>query len=232
MEKTKPIFHSIALITLIAIFLLFWHFFSKEADAVKPSSETMPTLFSHLSVMLSVSLLAIPLALGSAFYIEEWLAETNWIRRFIESKVAILEAIPSLLYGLLVVLLFIFQSDNTLLVLGTLTFLLIVLPVVMQTTQRALRSIPTPMREAAYALGANRGRVLAEQVVRPALPAILGGVCRGMSSAFATAALLIGIHAWGYTTDITVSRDTLTKFLLFLAGALLLSVPFSLRNQR
>lgn len=231
MEKTKPIFHSIALIVLIVIFLLFWHF-SKEADAVKPTSETMPTLFSHLSVMLSVSLLAIPLAFGCTFYIEEWLAETNWIRRFIESKVAILEAIPSLLYGLLVVLLFIFQSDNTLLVLGTLTFVLIVLPVVMQTTRRALRSIPTPMREAAYALGANRGRVLAEQVVRPALPAILVGACRGMSRALATAALLIGIHAWGYTTDITVSRDTLTKFLLFLGGALLLSVPFSLRNQR
>ncbi len=232
MEKTKPIFHSIALITLIATFLLFWHFSTKEADIAKQPSEIMPTLFRHLSVMLFVSLLAIPLGFGSAFYIEEWLAETNWIRRFIESKIAILETIPSLLYGLLVVLLFIFQSGNTLLLLGTLTFVLIVLPVVMLTTQRALRSIPTPMREAAYALGASRGRVLAEQVIRPALPAILAGACRGLSRAFATAALLIGIHAWGYTTDTTVSRDTLTKFLLFLGGALLLSVPFSLRNQR
>ena len=92
MEKTKPIFHSIALITLIATFLLFWHFSTKEADIAKQPSEIMPTLFRHLSVMLFVSLLAIPLGFGSAFYIEEWLAETNWIRRFIESKIAILES--------------------------------------------------------------------------------------------------------------------------------------------
>lgn len=210
-------------------------------QAVSPNALSM--LLHDLYIVLTVSLLAILLGIVCAFYLEEWLPKTNWVRRLIESHVAILTGIPSVLYGILAISIFLsyagtlkviegvpptqntasipFQRNTTLFWGEVLTFILMVMPVTIKTTQEALRSVATPVREAAYALGASQWQVLTQHVVPIAFIRMLAGGCRAMSRAFATAALLIGIYIWYNTAD---AGGMSGRFILFLGVSLFLSV--------
>ena len=113
-----------------------------------------------------------------------------------------------------------FQRNVTVFYAEAFIFIFMVMPIAIKTTQEALRSVATPVRESAYVLGANHWQVLAKQVVPLAFPMILAGGCRALSRAFAASALLIGIHIPGH---ITGSRGIPDRFMLFLGVALLLS---------
>ena len=218
----------------------------KKMDAtniqvVSPNALSM--LINDLYIVLSVSLLAILLGIVCAFYLEEWLPKTNWVRRLIESHIAVLTGIPSVLYGILAISIFLsyagtlkviegappaqnteaipFQRHTTLFLGEVLIFIFMVMPVTIKTTQEALRSVATPVREAAYALGAGQWQVLTRHVVPIAFTRMLAGGCRAMARAFATAALLIGTYVWHYTTE---TDGMSNRFLLFLGAALFLSV--------
>lgn len=121
-----------------------------------------------------------------------------------------------------------FQRNTAMFHAETLTFILMVMPVAIKTTQEALRSIATPIRESAYVLGANQWQVLAKQVVPIAFPRVFAGACHAMSRALAAAVLLIGIHIPGHTTG---ARGIPDKFMLFLGGALLLSTISSFLKE-
>lgn len=238
MDKSKLVFHSIALITLGAVFLFFWSLIEKR-DSVGPAAAPFPKLFGYLYLLIPVSLLAILLGVVCAFYVEERLTETSWLRRFIESEVAIFTGIPSLLYGLLAVEVFIAcalggleNSVGMLFYAEVLTFIFLVMPLSIRTTQAALRSVATPIRESAYVLGANQWQVLFNRVVPLAFPAIFAGGCRAMSRALATVALLIGIHTWGYTPNATLSAGIHSRFVLLLVAALLFSVLSSFLMEK
>ena len=209
---------------------------------------TPAPLLNDLYTVLLISLFAALFGIACAFYLEEWLSETNWIRRLIENVVAILSGIPSVLYGILAIGIFFryagtlkavgvsplpqnaegsalepmpFQSDPAVFYIGALTFVLMVMPLTIKTTQAALRSVATPIREAAYALGASHWQVLVRQVVPSAATRMLAGGCRAMSRALATAALIIGIYTWHHSTE---PEGMPYRFILFLSGALLLSI--------
>lgn len=251
--RKKIALQGIAVIIVGALFIFLWNDLKKTGTAniqtplASRISGTLPSLLSDLNLILPISLLAVLFGVACAFYLEEWLPATSWVRRFIESQVAFLTEIPSLLYGLLaIVILFsytgvfkeivtpspvqnvkesglaaiLFQRNATMFYAETLTFILIVMPVAIKTTQEALRSVATPIRESAYVLGANQWQVLEKQVVPIAFPRMLAGACRAMSRALAAAALLIGIHILGHTTG---PRGIPDRFMLFLGGALLLS---------
>ena len=113
-----------------------------------------------------------------------------------------------------------FQRNIAMFYAETLVFIFMVMPVAIKTTQEALRSVATPIRESAYVLGANQWQVIAKQVVPIAFPRMLAGGCHAMSRSLAAAALLIGIHIPGHTTG---AREIPDRFMLFLGGALLLS---------
>ncbi|MYB95209.1 ABC transporter permease subunit [Candidatus Poribacteria bacterium] len=213
------------------------------ADMQVVSPNVLSMLLNDLYILLSVSCLAILLGIVCAFYLEEWLPKNNWARRLIESHVAILTSIPSTLYGILAISIFFsyagtlkvidgappaqntesipFQRNTTLFCGEVLTFIFMVTPVTIKTTQEALRSVATPVREAVFALGASQWQVLRQHVVPIAFIRILAGGCRAMSRAFATAALLIGIYIWYDTTD---AGGMSGRFILFLAVSLFLSV--------
>ena len=153
--------------------------------------------------------MAVLFGIACAFYSEEWLPATNWVRRLIESQVAFLTEIPSLFYALLAVAILFsytplfktigtlppvqnvmesglavtpFQRNTTMFYAEVLIFILMIVPVAIKTTQEALRSVGTPIRESAYALGANQWQVLAKQVVPLAFPRMLaGGLSRDVS---------------------------------------------------
>lgn len=251
--RKKIALQGIAFIIVGAAFIFLWNTLKKTQAAniqtplASRISDTLPSLLSDLNLILSISLLAVLFGIACAFYLQEWLSTTSKFRRFIESQVAFLTEIPSLLYGLLAMAILFsyagvfteigtpppvqnanesgleaipFQRNIAMFYAETLTFIFMVMPVAIKTTQEALRSVATPIRESAYVLGANQWHVLAKQVVPPAFPKILAGGCRAMSRALAAAALLIGVHIPGHTTG---SRGVPDRFMLFLGGALLLS---------
>ena len=260
--RQKFALQSIALLTLGAVFFLVWNVLKKtylsdvQISSSARVSDPLPNLLGDLYLFLSISFFGILLSIPSAFYLEEWLSETNWVRDLIESQVGILSGVPSLLYGLLVVTVFLpysgafqrmqgspsagdldtvslqvpsFQGDTTLFYIAVLTFVLLVMPRVIRATQEALRSVPVPIRESAYALGANRWQVLTKHVVPLALPCVIAGACSAMSCALAVAALFIGVYLWGYTIQ---SGQMFDRFVLFLGAALLLSIFSSFLSQR
>ncbi|MDE0554725.1 MAG: ABC transporter permease subunit [Candidatus Poribacteria bacterium] len=252
--KQKFALESIALVILGTVFIPIWYLLQKlrmsdvEVSSVVPVSETLSRPVSDLYLFLFISFFAILFAVLCAFYLEEWLRETNWVRRFVESQVGILSSVPSLLYGLLAVSIFLpysgvfgtieghvtaenldatslkigtFQGDTTLFYIAVLTFILLVMPRTVKTTQEALRSVPIPIREAAYALGVNHWQVLMEHVLPLARRRILAGGCRAMSCALAAAALFVGICIWSRPAQ---AGQVSGRFMLFLGSALLLSI--------
>ena len=259
--RKKIALQGTAVIIVGALFIYLWNNLKKtgttniQTPLASRISGTLPSLLSDLNLILPVSLLAVLFGVACAFYLEEWLPATSWVRRFIESQVTFLTEIPSLLYGLLaIVILFnytgvfkemgtsppvqnvnesgleaiLFQRNTTMFYAETLIFIILVMPVAIKTTQEALRSVGTPIRESAYVLGANQWQVLAKQVVPLAFPRMLAGGCRAMSRALAAAALLIGIHIPGHTTG---PRGIPDRFMLFLGGALLLSTISSFLKE-
>ena len=260
--RQKFAWQSIALFTLGAAFILVWNVLKKmslsdgQVSSVARVSEPLPSLLGDLYLFLLISCLGVLLGVSSAFYLEEWLPETSWVRCFVESQVGILSGIPSVLYGLLAVTVFLpysgifqrvqgppfagdlnvaslqvaaFQGDTILFYSAVLVFILLVMPRVIQATQEALQSVPIPIRESAYALGANRWQVLTKHVVPLALPRVIAVACGAMSCALAVAALFIGIYMWGHTPQ---SGQLPDRFVLFLGGALLLSLFSSFLSQR
>ena len=259
-ERTqKRVSQRITLIILGIVGIAIWNVLQKtsaadtEAAAAGTPLNTLSPLLDDLYTTLSISLIAILFGIACAFYLEEWLPETNWIRRFVESVVAILGGIPSIFYGILAIgILFSyagtlktvgivhvpqhiqdgsaleplsFQHDTAVFYIVVLTFILMVMPMTIKTTQTTLRSVATPIREAAYALGASHWQVLREQVIPITFTRILATGCRAMSSALATAALIIGIYTWQYTSD---PGEMSNRFVLFLSSALFLSIFSSL----
>ena len=261
-RKQKFVLQSIAFVIPGITFIPIWNVFQKvhaadteAASAVMPLNTPSP-LLNDLYAVLSISLLAILFGIAFAFYLEEWLLETNWIRHLIESVVAILGGIPSIFYGILATGIFFsyagtlkavgvfpfpqgaevsalellsFQHDTTVFYIVVLTFILMVMPLTIKTTQAALRSVATPIREAAYALGASHWQVLVRQVVPLAFTRMLAGGCLAMSRALATAALIIGIYTWHYTIE---PEGMPYRFMLFLSGALFLSIFSSVLTER
>lgn len=248
-RKQKFVSQSIAFIILGVAFIFLWYGLKKThatngqtvSEAIRQGA--LLSLLNDLYIILSIGFLAILFGIVLAFYLEEWLPATNWIRRLSESLVAILTGIPSLAYGILAILIFFTYADTlkeaieafpftenigvipsqietTVFYAEVLTFILMVMPVTIKTTQGALCSVGTPIREAAYALGASKWQVLKQHVMPLAFTRILAGGCRAMSRAFAAAALLIGIYTWHYTTE---PGEMSSRFILFLSIALFLS---------
>jgi phosphate transport system permease protein len=194
----------IAVLTMIASFasLLFdgWsrltpEFFTsfpsrRAADAGILSSWVGTTL-----VMLVTMLTAVPLGIGSAIYLEEY-AKQNIITDIIEVNVTNLAGVPSIIYGLLALGLFVYilGLGESVLAAG-LTLALLILPVVIVSTREALRAVPSTIREAAYALGATRWQMISDHLLPYSRGGILTGVIIGMSRAIGETAPIITIGA-------------------------------------
>ncbi|MEX2649131.1 MAG: phosphate ABC transporter permease PstA [Alphaproteobacteria bacterium] len=146
-------------------------------------------------VMLVTAALAVPLGVAAGVYLEEY-APRHWITDVIEINVTNLAGVPSIIYGLLALGLFVhaFAMGETILVAGMVLALLI-LPVVIVATREAIRSIPLVIREGSYALGADQWQTVRMYMLPAARPGILTGVIVGMSRAIGETAPVITIGA-------------------------------------
>jgi len=146
-------------------------------------------------VMLVTMLSAVPLGVAAAIYLEEY-APKNWVTDLIEINVTNLAGVPSIIYGLLALGLFVYALGFGQSILSAgLTLALLILPIVIVSTREALRSIPSMIREAAYALGATRWQMISDHLLPYARGGILTGVIIGMSRAIGETAPIITIGA-------------------------------------
>ena len=149
-----------------------------------------------------VALFGIPVGVGAAVYLEEY-ARPGRLRRLIQTNIANLAGVPSIVYGILGLALFVrafgFKalSLGPTLLAGVLTLGLLILPIIVITTQEALRAVPQSLRQAALALGATRWQVVRDHVLPSALPGIMTGVILGLSRAIGETAPLLMVGAAG-----------------------------------
>ena len=146
-------------------------------------------------VMLVTALAAIPMGVGAGVYLEEY-APKNWLTGLIEINIANLAGVPSIVYGLMALGLFVYQFrfGQSILSAG-LTLALLILPIVIVATREAIRAVPSSMREAAYALGATKWQTTKDHVLPYSMGGILTGVIIALSRAIGETAPLITIGA-------------------------------------
>lgn len=172
----------------------FTSFPSRKPEAAGILSAWVGTVW----IMAVTALIALPLGIGSAIYLEEY-APKNRFTALIEISIANLAGVPSVIFGLLGLGLFVrwFNLDRSVLA-GGLTLAILVLPVIILSTREALRAIPFSIREASYAVGATKWQTVYSQVLPAALGNIMTGVILAMSRAVGETAPLITIGALTY----------------------------------
>ena len=132
--------------------------------------------------MSVTALIGIPLGVAAGIYLEEY-APKNWITALIEINVTNLAGVPSIVYGLLALGLFVYGLGFGRSVLSAgLTLALLILPVIIVATREAIRAVPHSIREAAYAVGATKWQVTRDHVIPYSLPGILTGVIIGLAA--------------------------------------------------
>jgi phosphate transport system permease protein len=157
-----------------------------------------PAIVGSIWVMGVTAVLTIPIGMGAAIYLELY-AGRSWITRFIQLNIANLAGVPSIIYGILGLALFVRAMELERSVLAaSLTMALLVLPIVIIASQEALRAVPTSLRDGALALGATRWQTIRGQILPVAFPGMLTGVILAVSRAIGETAPLIMIGAFQY----------------------------------
>lgn len=177
---------------------LSWQFLSSFPSRRAESAGIFAALIGSLYVIVLTALIAIPLGVGTAIYLQEYGRRSRW-SRLIEINIANLAGVPSIIYGLLGLALFVRAMGFGRSVLaGAATLSLLVLPVVILSTREALRAVPSSLREGSYALGATKWQTIWNQVLPVALPGMLTGIILALSRAVGETAPLIMIGALTY----------------------------------
>ncbi|HQM88247.1 MAG TPA: phosphate ABC transporter permease PstA, partial [Methylotenera sp.] len=166
-------------------------FFSDFPSRRAGSAGLLSAWVGSALVMLVTFLTAVPVGVAAGLYLEEY-APKNWFSDLIEINVSNLAGVPSIIYGLLALGLFVygFNFGQSILTAG-LTLGLLILPIVIVSTREAIRGIPVAIREAAYAVGATKWQVVSDHVVKYSQGGILTGVIIGMSRAIGETAPII-----------------------------------------
>jgi len=173
-----------------------WQFLTNLASRKPEEAGIYHALAGSIWVILLTGALAMPLGVAAAIYLEEYGRARSVLARIIEINITNLAAVPSIIYGLLGLGLFVRAMGMGRSVLaGASTLALLVLPVVILSTREALRAVPSSIREGSYALGATKWQTVWYQVLPVALPGILTGMILALSRAIGETAPLISIGA-------------------------------------
>jgi phosphate transport system permease protein len=160
----------------------------------------LPGIVGSLYLILLTIALALPVGVGAAIYLEEFGARRR-LAQLIEVNIANLAGVPSIIYGLLGLELFVrFMGLGRSLIAGAATLALLVLPLIIMSTREALRTVPDSVREAAIGLGATRWQVVRRVVLPQAVPGIMTGCILAVSRALGETAPLVVIGALTFIT--------------------------------
>ncbi|MCC7293244.1 MAG: phosphate ABC transporter permease PstA [Phycisphaerales bacterium] len=165
-----------------------------------------PALFGSLCVVLMTGVISVPLGVGAAVYLSEYAGDSR-LNRFIQLNIANLAGVPSIVYGLLGLAVFVrWLHLGSSILAGSLTMSLLVLPVIIISAREAIAAVPQSLRQAAYALGATRWQTVRAHVLPSALPGILTGVILSLSRAVGEAAPLLIVGAAAFMLSMPGSQ--------------------------
>jgi phosphate transport system permease protein len=177
---------------------LSWQFLTSYPSRRASAAGLLPAIVGSVYLIVLTALLALPVGIAAAIYLEEYGTQGRW-SRLIEINIANLAGVPSIIYGLLGLGLFVRAMNlGSSLIAGAATLALLVLPVVILSTREALRTVPLSLREGSYALGATKWQTIWHQVLPMGLPGILTGVILALSRAIGETAPIITIGAVTY----------------------------------
>ena len=175
-----------------------WDFLTSYPSRRAENAGILAALTGTVWVITLTAALAVPVGVGAAVYLEEYGARDRW-SRLLEINIANLAGVPSVIYGLLGLGLFVRTlAFGRSVLAGAATLALLVLPVVILSSREALRAVPPSLREASYALGATKWQTVWHQVLPVALPGMLTGMILALSRAIGETAPLITIGALTY----------------------------------
>jgi phosphate transport system permease protein len=175
-----------------------WDFFTSFPSRKAVNAGILSAAVGTMLIMVVTALVALPVGVAAAIYLEEY-APKNWFTGIIEINVTNLAGVPSIIYGLLALGLFVYQFNfgQSVLTAG-LTLALLILPIVIVATRESLRAVPKAIREAAYGLGATRWEVTKDHVLPYSTGGILTGLILGLSRAIGETAPIITIGALSF----------------------------------
>jgi phosphate transport system permease protein len=174
------------------------HFFTGFASRLPERAGIRGALVGTLWILGLTAVVAFPISVGAAIYLEEY-APRNWVTRAIRANIATLAGVPSIVYGILGLALFVRALGlGRSVMAGALTLSMFVMPMVILSAQEAIRAVPNGLREAAYGLGATRWQVVRLQILPMALPGIISGTILALSRALGETAplIMIGVLAF------------------------------------
>ena len=194
----------VGLLTLLALLIdmgmrgiprIDWGFFTEFPSRRAANAGILSAWVGSALVMLVTAAAAIPVGIAAGVYLEEY-ARKNWFTDIIEINISNLAGVPSIVYGLLALGLFVYQFNRGQSILSAgLALALLILPVIIVATREAIRSIPGQIREGAYALGATKWQAVHDHILPYSTSGILTGVIIGMARAIGETAPIITIGA-------------------------------------
>jgi len=175
-----------------------WSFLTSFPSRFPEGAGILSALAGSAWLLVLTLAMAVPVGLGAALYLEEY-APPGRLTSLIELNIANLAGVPSIIHGLLGLEIFVrvFGLGRSLLA-GAATLALLLLPIVIMTSREALRSVPLSLREASFALGADRWQTIRQVVLPMAMPGILTGVMLSLARAAGETAPLVMIGALTY----------------------------------
>ncbi len=197
---------------VVVLAVLLWYIISRGWSSLswgllannpsrKPERAGLGIAISGTLWIISLTLLiAFPMGVAAAIYLEEYAPKNRWTR-MLQINISNLAGVPSVVYGLLGLGIFVeWMHIGRVVLAGALTMALLSLPVIIISSQEALRAIPWSLREAAYGVGATRWQVTVSHVLPAAIPGILTGVILAVSRAIGETAPLLVAGAAGFLT--------------------------------
>lgn len=171
-----------------------WDFISSPLSPDPTKAGLSQGIFGSMVLMAFVVVVAFPVGIGAAIYLEEYAPDSH-LTRFISANMRNLAGVPSIVYGLLGFTVFVQLlsglTNGRTLISGGLTLAILVLPIMMITTSEALRAVPDAIRQASYGVGATKWETIRHHVMPIALPAILTGAVLTIARAFGESAPLL-----------------------------------------
>lgn len=162
-----------------------------------------PAIVGSFYVMLLTAVTAVPIGIAAAIYLEEFTSKRNRLVDFIQLNIANLSGVPSIVYGLLGLAVFVrWLALGQSIIAGALTMSLLILPMVIIVTQEALKAVPRSYREGSLALGSNKWQSIRHQVLPNAAPGILTGIILSLSRAIGETAPLIVVGAASFVSQL------------------------------
>jgi phosphate transport system permease protein len=185
-------------------------FLSTPLDARPDRAGILQGIIGSVLLTVLVAVLALPLGIGAAVYLEEYARDT-WLSRLIRTNIRNLAGVPSIVYGLLGLAIFVtLVGLGNSLIAGGLTLAVLVLPIAVITASEALRAVPMSIREAAFGVGATRWETIRSHVIPYAAPGVLTGTILSLGRAFGETAPLLMVGAIAGTFSATAVGEMLT----------------------